>query len=358
MTTLNVDPRVALTNIQKWFGKFHALRDVSFSLQPGEFLTLLGPSGSGKTTTLRAIAGFLDPDSGDVRIDGKSVVGVPPHRRNIGMVFQDYALFPHMSARRNVGYPLRARGEPASSRERMVDEILDVVGLLNLADRLPSQLSGGQRQRVALARALVFRPSLVLLDEPLSALDRKLRGQMQTEITRIVHDFGATVVSVTHDQEEALAMSDRIALFNKGAIEQIGSPKDLYLRPGSPFVADFVGEANLLRGRCENGKIIGDGWAVSDGSSRREGRDVFIVVRPENVVVRPMKNPLVSENEFRGEILDCTYLGAEQKMTVRLGRSTCMRSRMPNSGSEEATLSPSMSVVVSWQAKDVLVLPA
>ncbi|RUX22130.1 ABC transporter ATP-binding protein, partial [Mesorhizobium sp. M7A.F.Ca.US.011.01.1.1] len=251
-TSSDLPNKLEVDSISKRFGRFTALRDVSFNLKPGEFLTMLGPSGSGKTTTLRVIAGFNPPDSGSIRLAGKDVAALPPSKRNIGMVFQDYALFPHFTVAQNVGFPLEARGIGGAARKKLVEEMVSVVGLSGMESRMPKQLSGGQQQRVALARALVFNPELVLLDEPLAALDKKLRTTMQLEILRITRKVGATVISVTHDQEEALVMSDRIALFSKGELAQIGSPQELYRGPSSRFVADFIGEANLVDGHLAN----------------------------------------------------------------------------------------------------------
>jgi len=266
MTRSGHDSPIALRldGVCMQYGAVHVLDRVSLSLKKGEFLTLLGPSGCGKTTLLRLIAGFVQPSAGSLTLAGRDMTDVPPQRRHIGMVFQDYALFPHMSALKNVAYPLEARGVNRTEREARAQTMLDTVGLANYTQRLPRELSGGQQQRVALARALVFDPDIVLLDEPMAALDKKLRSQMQLEIMHLARQAGATVVSVTHDQEEALVMSDRIAVFNAGRLEQIDTPQRLYTRPQSAFVADFIGEANLLAGRvvAQDGDwlIEGPGW--------------------------------------------------------------------------------------------------
>jgi spermidine/putrescine ABC transporter ATP-binding subunit len=239
---------VSLRELHKDFGQVGAVRDVSLEVGAGEFLTLLGPSGSGKSTTLMMIAGFETPSAGDILIDGKSVVAVSPHRRNIGMVFQNYALFPHLTVAANIGFPLKQRGIARAERDRMVRDALDLVRLPGYGDRFPRQLSGGQQQRVALARAIVFKPRLLLMDEPLGALDKQLRESLQLEMRRLHADLGITFLYVTHDQEEALTMSDRIAVMNEGRIAQIGRPEDLYDRPCSRFVASFLGESNFLPG--------------------------------------------------------------------------------------------------------------
>jgi len=318
--------------ISKKFGSFSALSDVSFDLKKGEFLTMLGPSGSGKSTTLKIIAGFLDPDVGDVSVEGRSLVSTPPNKRNIGMVFQDYALFPHMSVAKNVAFPLECRRVNSVQKKKRVERILQVVGLEAMADRLPRQLSGGQQQRVALARALVFEPELVLLDEPMGALDKKLRQTMQFEIMRIVREVGATVISVTHDQEEALVMSDRIALFNEGRIEQIGAPAELYEQPRSQFVADFIGESNLLSAHVLPGKTSAmlvdcdktmDAVPVKSSGSAREGDQITLVVRPDRIhpltVERARTSPKSAEEaEVQGIVRERVYLGTEFRMLVEV----------------------------------------
>src|SRR5262245_37019038 len=237
---------------------------VGIDVAPGEFVTLLGPSGSGKTTTLNMIAGFTEVTSGDIRLAGRDISLLPPHRRNFGMVFQNYALFPHMTVAQNVAFPLRERKVPKAEIERRVGEVLELVDLGGLGGRRPDALSGGQQQRVALARAVVFSPSVLLLDEPLSALDRKLRQTLQQEIKRLHQELGLTFVFVTHDQDEAMALSDRIAVFNSGRIERVGSPADLYRDPGTRFVARFLGESNLFDGRLRTDGVYewgGHKWA-------------------------------------------------------------------------------------------------
>src|SRR5262249_30604158 len=242
---------VKLVGLSRDYGEVVAVRDLNLTIAPGEFLTLLGPSGSGKTTTLMMVAGFVHPTAGDIFLDGRSVVAVAPHRRNLGIVFQSYALFPHMSVFDNVAFPLRMRHVAPQELRRRVEEALALVHLGPMGARRIQQLSGGQQQRVALARALVFRPPVLLMDEPLGALDRKLREQMQLEIKRIQHTLGLTVLYVTHDQEEALILSDRIAIMHDGVLHQVGTPAEVYERPTTAVVADFVGESNMLRGVVE-----------------------------------------------------------------------------------------------------------
>ena len=257
-----------LAGVRKRYDSLVAVDDLDLALEAGEFLTLLGPSGSGKTTTLMMVAGLQQPDAGSITLNGVSVASLPPYRRDVGMVFQNYALFPHMTVRRNVAFPLEMRGTPAAEIARLVDEALALVKLPDHGERLPKQLSGGQQQRVALARAMVYRPALLLMDEPLGALDRKLREQLQLEIKRVHRERRISVLYVTHDQEEALTMSDRIAVFNKGRIEQIGTPEELYDRPATRFVASFIGDTNLVEGtgtwRCR--------WDLRDRDSGRPHR--------------------------------------------------------------------------------------
>ena len=314
---------LTLRNINKWFGKFEALRDVSFSLNKGEFLTMLGPSGSGKTTTLRVIAGFEGVSSGTMLLDGKDVARLPPNKRNIGMVFQDYALFPHMSVAQNVAFPLEARGIARPRQAQMVGEMLEVVGLSGMADRMVRQMSGGQQQRVALARALVFQPQILLLDEPMAALDKKLRSQVQLEILRITRQLGATVISVTHDQEEAMVMSDRIALFRAGQIEQLGRPQDLYTAPRTRFVADFIGDANILPGRVES--VQGGVARLASGGEHflapatpgiAVGAKMDTIIRPEKIDVT--RGPSDAPQMVLEQVV---YLGVECRLVGRLGDS-------------------------------------
>mgnify|MGYP001261930058 CR=1 FL=1 len=359
------DTALTLSGVSKLYGDVAAITDVSFELKRGEFLTMLGPSGSGKTTTLRVIAGFITPTSGTVMIDGRDVVNVPPNARNIGMVFQDYALFPHMTVAANVAYPLETRRVAKAERMRRVMAMLEVVGLAHLADRFPRQLSGGQQQRVALARALVFDPDIVLLDEPMAALDKKLRSTMQLEVLRIVKKLGATVISVTHDQEEALVMSDRIGVFNQGRLVQIGTPMELYEAPRTEFVADFIGEANLLRGdavldgdRCV---IRGGGWlaAIPASDARASkvtpGRPISVVLRPEAIRVETADTGTGHANRCIGEVLEKIYLGVEYRLLVRLEGGDVIQVRDRDTR-HLAGVSAGDRVVLSWDAADLVLI--
>src|SRR6516165_10661302 len=282
--------KVTLKDLEKNYDRATAVAGVSLDIHSGEFLTLLGPSGSGKTTTLMMIAGFEIPTRGDIAIDGTSVVAQPSYRRNIGMVFQNYALFPHLTAADNIGFPLKPRGIGKADRTRLVGEALELVHLSAFGGRYPRQLSGGQQQRIALARAIVFRPRLLLMDEPLGALDKQLRESLQLEMRRLHADLGITFIYVTHDQEEALVMSDRVAVMHEGLIAQVGTPEDLYDRPCDRFVASFIGESNFLRGVVHGGE---NGMVVADcgGSMLRAivqthlspGETVTLATRPERI---------------------------------------------------------------------------
>jgi putative spermidine/putrescine transport system ATP-binding protein/spermidine/putrescine transport system ATP-binding protein len=288
------DVAVRLDDITKRFGPVTALREVSLEVRRGELMTLLGPSGCGKTTLLHLVAGFLAPDSGEIEIEGERVTDVPTYRRQIGITFQNYALFPHMNVASNVGYGLRMRRIAKTEIARRIGEALALVKLSGLEDRRPRQLSGGQQQRVALARALVIRPRVLLLDEPFSALDRNLRGAMQVEVKEILRKIGVTTVFVTHDQSEALSLSDRIAVIREGRISQIGTPDDIYRRPADRFVASFVGDVNVLRARLE--RIDGASATIALGTVRvsvpaaplagiSPGAMVDLFVRPEDLRV-------------------------------------------------------------------------
>ena len=325
---------VGLQNLSKHYGAIKAADDVNLEIRGGEFMTLLGPSGSGKTTTLKMVAGFIDPTAGIVMIDGKPVTA-PPHKRDIGMVFQNYALFPHMTAAQNVGFPLKMRSVTRKERDERVERVLSLVGLADRSMQYPRQLSGGQQQRVALARALVFEPRVVLMDEPLGALDKKLREFLQLEIRRIQQDLGITMIYVTHDQEEALVMSDRIAVFNEGKIVQVGSGEDLYERPASRFVADFIGESNIFSGQlaragdqttfhCDLGTChVGD-------TTLPAGTPLSLVVRPERMHVHAADTaPTNNTNGLQATVKDVIYLGSERKYELEAADGTMLIARHP-----------------------------
>ena len=295
---------IELRNASRRFGSVVALDGVSLTIAPGEFFALLGPSGSGKTTCLRLIAGFDRPDSGSIWLDGVDVTGVPPHQRNVNTVFQDYALFPHMSVADNVAYGLRVRGVAAAERRTRANEMLSLVRLESFGERRPAQLSGGQRQRIALARALINQPQVLLLDEPLGALDLKLREDMQTELKSLQQRLGITFVFVTHDQGEALSMADRVAVFNQGRIEQLDAPRELYARPDTAFVADFVGSANVVPANL---------------AARLTNRAQAFAIRPELIEVLPIDAPPPpGQVVCDGLLVDVLYHGASSRCHVRI----------------------------------------
>jgi putative spermidine/putrescine transport system ATP-binding protein len=361
-------PILALSDLRKVYGSVVACDDVDLEVRRGEFVTLLGPSGSGKTTTLRMIAGFTTPSSGSIAIDGRDVTRVPPHRRNVGMVFQSYALFPHMTAAQNVAFPLQLRGVPKSSIRDRVDEALRLVKLGGFGDRYPRELSGGQQQRIALARAVVFDPLLLLMDEPLGALDRKLREALQLEIMRVSRERGATVLYVTHDQEEALVMSDRIAIFNQGRIEQIGSGEDLYDRPATLFVAEFIGESNIIRGRFERdggaaGYVVNEPWRclVGPGSVQRAAIDggtaAGLVVRPERMRILALTDDAPSGvSVLDGTVDEALYLGSDRKYGLQLADGQHVTVREQRDGNERVW-ERGDTVRVAWSADDAVLLP-
>jgi spermidine/putrescine transport system ATP-binding protein len=346
---------ITVEGVSKRFEGVPAVNDISFEIGEGEFFSMLGPSGCGKTTTLRMIAGFEDPDEGRILLRGTDVTTVPPNRREVNLVFQHYALFPHMSVRENVEFGLKLKHVSRAERGERVDQMLKVVGLEAMERRRPAQLSGGQQQRVALARALVNRPAALLLDEPLGALDVKLRKQMQLELKRIQHELGTTFVYVTHDQEEALAMSDRIAIMNSGVVEQIGSPREVYERPATAFVADFVGVLNAVDIRVDS---VEDGVAVmrvSDDErivvpvvSATVGDRLTVAVRPEQVRIDPEhRNAPEGGSRLRGVIEQVVYLGTLTQFHVAAKLGTRVLVHRLND-EDTGAFRKGDRVVVSW----------
>jgi putative spermidine/putrescine transport system ATP-binding protein len=308
-----------LSELRRVFGDFVALDRIEVKVGTGEFLSLLGPSGCGKTTALRLVAGFDRPTSGRVLVSGKDVTDVPPNKRDMGMVFQAYSLFPNMTAERNVDFGLKIRGRDRSERRKRVEELLELVGLGHAGKRYPHQLSGGMQQRVALARALAIEPRVLLLDEPLSALDAKVRVQLREEIRRIQLELGITTIYVTHDQEEALSISDRVAVMYRGQIEQIGTPAEMYGSPGTPFVAEFIGTMNRLQSTVEEPGWITHGRTrlrVDAAQRRTRGERVLLLVRPETVELTPANGDAPPENALAGTVLTHTFLGASTRIKV------------------------------------------
>jgi putative spermidine/putrescine transport system ATP-binding protein len=351
--------RIELESVSKRYGDFHAVRDFSLAIEQGELVVLLGPSGCGKTTTLRMIAGFVPVTSGRVRLGGRDVTNLPPHRRNTGLVFQGYALFPHLTAAENVAFGLEMRKLPDAVVREKVVRALKLVRLEGLGDRLPRQLSGGQQQRVALARALVIEPDALLLDEPLSNLDAKLREEVRVEIRQLQRALGLTTVMVTHDQDEALAMADRLVVMSAGAIQQIGTQRDLYERPRNRFVAGFVGRTNFLHGQLvEAGVFRSDGGltlrfdpappssAVVGGSS--SGGRRALALRPERLALGASASA-ARANRVAGTVEFTSYLGAVIEYYVRLSSGEILRVHAPNTGAAgDRAWALGDTVHVSW----------
>jgi spermidine/putrescine ABC transporter ATP-binding subunit len=351
---------VELIDVTKRFGDVVAVDDISLEVQPAEFLSLLGPSGCGKTTTLRMLAGFEEPTAGRIKISGREVQGVPPHRRDVNTVFQHFALFPHMSVAENVGYGLRQKKVEKAQIALKVGEILEMVKMSPLANRRPRQLSGGQAQRVALARALVNRPSLLLLDEPLGALDRKLREEMQIELKLLQSQVGITFIFVTHDQGEALSMSDRIAVMLDGHVEQLADPDTIYDFPTSAFVAGFIGQQNFFDGTARQGgtTVEGDGWTIR--SSNRspdavDGRPALAAIRPEAVQLQE-EQPQDPVNSVRGSLAGISHLGDVIQFVVLTPGQKEILCRMPRPGAPK--LEVGGDVWSTWDAEHVHVFDA
>jgi spermidine/putrescine transport system ATP-binding protein/putrescine transport system ATP-binding protein len=309
-----MSPLIRIENVSRAFGDVVALDSVSMEIRENEFFALLGPSGCGKTTLLRVIAGFEEPDSGRVLLGDQDLLALPPNKRPINLMFQSYALFPHMSVERNVAYGLERERLPKDEVRARVAEVLATVGLTDKARRRPAQLSGGQRQRVALARAIVKKPRLLLLDEPLSALDRKVRAEMQLELKRLQHEVGITFVVVTHDQEEAMSMADRIAVMSDGRVQQTDTPVDLYQHPGTMFVADFIGSSNAFRGSAADGGVLVEGLGVLPGTASAPVTGAaHLVVRPEDTRLVDAAGALLS-----GVVMETQFYGGTSTIAVRV----------------------------------------
>ncbi len=363
MSVSHADAFVAFEHVQKSYdGVSLVVKDLNLSIAKGEFLTMLGPSGSGKTTCLMMLAGFETATNGEIKLDGTNINMVPPHKRGIGMVFQNYALFPHMTVGENLSFPLEVRGMGKADREAKVKRALDMVQMGAFANRRPAQLSGGQQQRIALARALVFDPKLVLMDEPLGALDKQLREHMQFEIKHLHESLGITVVYVTHDQGEALTMSDRIAVFNDGRIQQLAPPAELYERPDNSFVAGFIGENNKLPGTIE--ELSGDKALVRLATGERieatpvnvtqKGQKTLVSIRPERVEFKPEMMP-DDAHMIGAEVLEVIYMGDILRTVLRVAGSDDFVMKMRNTLGQ-TKLVPGQKIRVGWDPLDARAL--
>ena len=363
--TQSSDAFVEFERVQKSYdGEILVVKDLNLTLPKGEFLTMLGPSGSGKTTCLMMLAGFETATHGEIKLDGRPINNIPPHKRGIGMVFQNYALFPHMTVAENLSFPLEVRRIGKSDREAKVKRALDMVQMGEFGGRRPAQLSGGQQQRIALARALVFEPELVLMDEPLGALDKQLREHMQFEITRIAHDLGITTVYVTHDQTEALTMSDRVAVFNDGRIQQLAPPDELYESPQNSFVAQFIGENNTLDGVVQ--EIKGDHCTVKleDGSIidakpvnvTQPGEKTLVSIRPERVETnRERLSP--DAHTLKAEVLEFIYMGDIFRTRLRVAGRDDFVVKTRNAP-DQRRMTPGEQIEIGWLAEDCRALDA
>ncbi|WP_332690519.1 ABC transporter ATP-binding protein [Bosea sp. (in: a-proteobacteria)] len=359
-----VQEKLVVEGLTKRYGDFTALHPTDLTVRAGEFMTLLGPSGSGKTTLLMMVAGLLQPDEGRLAIDGRNATYAPPWERGIGMVFQNYALFPHLSVFENIAFPLRMRRTGEAEIKAAVGRALDVVRLPHVADRLPRALSGGQQQRIALARCLVFEPSLILMDEPLGALDKKLRDQLQLEIKHLHRQIGTTILYVTHDQQEALTMSDRVCLMNGGRIEQLGAPQELYFRPRSHFAADFLGESNFIEATVarRSGEALELACAGQErlvraqaGASEAAGAKVRLMIRPESLSVT-LQAPATG-NALSGTLLETLFVGGTTRQYIALdglGTVFCLELTAP-AGRQ---LKPGEKVFAGWAEERGVVLAA
>lgn len=348
---------VSIRNLTKRYDQFCAVDDVSIDIAPGEFVTMLGPSGSGKTSVLMMIAGLVDPTSGTISISGRDVTQLGPQHRGLGVVFQSYALFPHLTIAENVAFPLRMRRLGEAEIKRKVADMLTLVRLPDLGDRTPGQLSGGQQQRVALARALIFDPPVLLLDEPLSALDKKLRESMQFEIREIHRKLGLTVINVTHDQSEALAMSDRVVIMRDGRVVQSGTPQGLYEEPQSTFVADFLGTSNFLSGVLQETDDNGVGILVTDGGLRcrvnagqmRNGERARLMLRPERIAV---DEPQAGNQQLKGHVAQIAYTGELVRYRIALTDTDVIEVTQQNKKGHSTQKELGSAVTVDWGIED------
>ncbi len=345
---------IELRGVEKRYGKHVALEPIDLEIKDGEFFCLLGPSGCGKTTTLNLIGGFVEASGGEILIAGRRANEIPPHRRNVNTVFQSYALFPHMTVRDNVAFGPAMNKVKRSEIDERVADALALVGLEEQGERRPSELSGGQQQRVAVARALVNRPAVLLLDEPLGALDLKLRRRLQIELSNIHREVGTTFVFVTHDQDEAMAMADRIAVMHEGRLEQVGTPEEIYRRPGSRFVADFIGESNFVEvSLSEDGTVLaGDGSALACEVNGERWKKAVLAVRPEAITVLERAE---SREGLRGRVIQRSFLGSHTRLTIRCDRlGTELAAAVTRADAEQ--FADESVVLVTWAAGDATLL--
>jgi putative spermidine/putrescine transport system ATP-binding protein len=353
---------VSIRNLSKRYSSLYAVAPTSVEIESGDFFAIIGPSGSGKSTLLGMIAGYIDPSSGEIRVNGRDIVPEPIYRRNIGMVFQNYALFPHLSVAENIAYPLKVRGVGKEKIAKRVRESLAMVRLDAFASRMPSELSGGQQQRVALARASIYHPSILLMDEPLGALDKNLRDEMQEEIKRFQNELGATVVYVTHDQQEAAFLADRIAIMREGAMTQIGSPRTLYEQPNSRFVAEFLGEASIFPVKSASHKETGEprhvvlegGTKVAIRTNEDAGPGRYACIRPESIIAGPRAQGL--DNVYKGVVRESLYTPGSIRYRVELVGTRCvLKVRVLPQGDVEF-FEPGTAVEVGWSIDDMTIL--
>lgn len=355
---------VFIQNVSKHFGDIKAVDQVTFSIKGGEFLTLLGPSGSGKTTLLNMIAGFFRPTNGVILIGEKDITALPPEKRDVGMTFQNYALFPHMTVAENIAFPLKMKKVPKQEIVDKIKKALELVRLSGFESRHPKQLSGGQQQRISLARSIVFDPSLLLMDEPLGALDKKLRQHMQLELKQLQRKLKMTVVYVTHDQEEALTMSDRIAVMNEGRIEQIDTPDEIYQHPKNWFVADFIGESNFLDGNII--AVNGDNSLIEIPINKkikgpkyewmRAGMQVFVLLRPERLNIN-LEKPIEARNLVSGTIQDDFYVGNISRYLINIPECGFILNVELRNAQETFRFKSGQNVFVSWHVNDTIIIP-
>ena len=362
------DPILELVSLVKRHGGVLAVDHVSFGINRGEFFSIVGPSGAGKTSVLRMIAGFESPDEGEIRIEGRSIRGIPPHRRPVNLIFQSYALFPHLTVAENVAFGPKMQGMATGDIQSRVRDVLDMVKLTRKETRLPAQLSGGEQQRVAIARALINQPAVLLLDEPLSALDQQLRQEMQGELKAIQKRVGISFVCVTHHQKEALALSDRLAVMHQGRVLQIGTPEEIYGNPDCRFIAQFVGNSNELRGMLianEGGSGLFRSHDLEDGQSIRvhvsgdveSHKPVAFVVRPERLHLSETIERSEFENSLQGRVEKVLYLGSELQYTIQLSRSVQWTVQVSCLSGRQKVWPVGTTLFVQWQAQDGLVLP-